>query len=623
MSGNLKSRPIFVAILLLIFLGLILYSHVLNSPFVFDDYRSIVENESIRSVTESLRNISSNRYLPLLSFALNYAVSGLKPFGYHFINNLIHIINALLVYYLIILTFKTPFYRSQNDTIDTSQFFIAFSSAFVFIAHPIQTQAVNYVVQRSTLMATMFYLLSLVMYIKVRLDSGSQGARLFGSKSLVFYFVSLVSAILAMKSKEIAFTLPFMVVLCELCFFGKSLDLKSQTPNWKKFFYIFPLILTMLIIPLSLLDIKGQVVTIAQDIDIRSRETVDISRADYLVTQFRVMMTYLRLLIFPVNQNFDYDYPVYHSFLNPQVFLSFLVLLSMFGIGVYLLYTSRFKSPGVRNSSAKLRLIAFGIFWFFITLSVESSIIPIRDVIVEHRLYLPSIGLFIACASLIEYLLPYIKVKAALMVIILVLLSIGTCYRNVIWKDPQTLWTDVIAKAPNNARAYNNLGVVFKKQGEFDKAIKQFEKSLKANRRYTDSYFNLGDVQYRLGNYENAVAYLKIALAGKPDQQLQLDILNKLGRTYSAMGQTDKAIETFEEAVKLFPSSVVLLNNLGVQYMKNDQIDSAIEVFEKAIKRREQAYLFNNLASAYAKNGDEEKSRLMSQKALELGNNNE
>src|SRR4030042_5518684 len=210
MSGNLKSRPIFVAILLLIFLGLILYSHVLNSPFVFDDYRSIVENESIRSVTESLRNISSNRYLPLLSFALNYAVSGLKPFGYHCINNLIHIINALLVYYLIILTFKTPFYRSQNDTIDTSQFFIAFSSAFVFIAHPIQIQAVTYVVQRSTLMATMFYILSLVMYIKVRLNSISQGTRqkIFDLKFLIFYFISFISAILAMKNKEIAFTLP-------------------------------------------------------------------------------------------------------------------------------------------------------------------------------------------------------------------------------------------------------------------------------------------------------------------------------------------------------------------------------------------------------------------------------
>ena len=631
MSGNQKLHLKLVGILLLIFLGVILYSNVVNSPFVFDDYKSIIENELIRSVTESLRNISSNRYLPLLSFALNYAFSGLKPFGYHLANNLIHIVNALLIYYFVVLTFRTPFFRSgrtddrnQNKAAHISLYFIAFSSTFVFISHPIQTQAVNYVVQRSTLMATMFYLLSLVMYIKARLDSENQETgRLVGFKSLVSYSISIISAILAMKSKEIAFTLPFMVVLYELCFFGKSLDLKSQTPKWKRFFYLFPIILTLLIIPLSLLDIKGPVETIAQDINIRSRETVDISRADYLVTQFRVIMTYLRLLIFPVNQSLDYDYPVYHSFLNPQVFLSFLVLLSIFSISVYLFYISRIKSPGERPVTPKLRLIAFGIFWFFITLSVESSIIPIRDVIVEHRLYLPSIGLFIACASLIEYLFPVTKVKAALVVIIVVLLSIGTYNRNVKWKDPETLWMDVIAKAPNNARAYNNLGVVFKKQGEFDKAIEQFEKSLKANRHYTAVYFNLGDVQYRLGNYENAVAYLKIALAEKPDQQLHLDILNKLGRTYSAMGQTKKAIGTFEEAVKLFPSSAVLLNNLGVQYIKNNQIDSAIEVFEKAIMIREKAYLYSNLASAYAKKGDEEKSRLLSQRALELGHDHD
>jgi tetratricopeptide (TPR) repeat protein len=293
------------------------------------------------------------------------------------------------------------------------------------------------------------------------------------------------------------------------------------------------------------------------------------------------------------------------------VFLSFFCLLSMFIIAVYLLYKSRITHQA-------LRLIAFGIFWFFITLSVESSIIPIRDVIVEHRLYLPSIGFFIASVALVDYLLPHTRIKIALITVIVVLLSIGTYTRNTIWKDPQTLWEDVIAKAPNNSRAYNNLGVVYKERGEFDKSIEQFEKSLRANRDYTAVYYNLGDVQYRLGNYENAVAYLKQALTGKLNPQLQLDILNKLGRTYSAMGKTEKAIETFEKAVKIFPSSIVLLNNLGVQYIKNDQTNSAIEIYEKAIKIEEKAYLYNNLALACAKKGDIEKSSLLHKRALEL-----
>ena len=621
-----KKQLIILGVLGIFLLGVVIYSNVLHAPFVYDDYSSIIKNESIRSIPESLKNISSNRYLPLVSFALNYAVSGLKPFGYHLINNFIHIINAFLVYSLVIVTFKTPFFRSRGDAIYASQYFIAFSSAFIFVVHPIQTQAVTYVVQRSTLMATMFYLLSLVMYIKARLESQRKvegrtkknNDSVLASASalaLTFYLISLVSAVFAMKTKEITFTLPIIITLYEVSF------IKTNENRLKRFLYLLPILLTILIIPLSMLNMKGPQENIALDIDTQSRETLNISRTDYLITQSRVCMTYLRLLIFPVNQSFDYDYPVYHSFFNLQVLLSFLILLSIFGIGIYLFYISKIKSAGVQPLSPKLRLAAFGIFWFFITLSVESSIIPIRDVINEHRVYLPSIGFFIACIVALNQTLLAKKIKIGLVVILISILSLSTYSRNSIWKDPQTLWEDVIAKAPNNSRAYNNLGVVFKERQEFDRAIEQFEKSLRANRNYTAVYYNLGDVQYRLGHYKNAIVYLRQALTGKLSPRLQVDILNKLGRTYSAMGQTEKSIETFEEAVRLFPTSVVLLNNLGVQYVKNNQISQAIEVFEKAIRIKEKPYLFNNLALAYAKKRDKAKNSPLNQRAVELGNN--
>ncbi|MCX5718020.1 MAG: tetratricopeptide repeat protein [Nitrospirae bacterium] len=598
-----SNKLILLGLIGIVLLGVVLYSNVLRDPFVFDDHSSIKENDSIRSFAESFKNISSNRYLVLLSFAVNYAAGGLKPFGYHLINNLIHVINALLVYYLVILTFRTPYFTSRLTSHASRHFFIAFSAAFIFVSHPIQTQAVTYIAQRATSMATMFYLLSLIMYIKFRLQvSGNMEqnktlnlkSKPRNLKSVFWYLGSVICAIFAMKTKEIAFTLPLVIALYEFSFFNNTLNAECRTPNLRRFLFLLPILLTLLIIPFSMVNFKAPVEAITQDINIQSRETVNIARTDYLLTQFRVIVTYLRLLIMPVNQSLDYSYSVYHSFFDLQVFLSFLFLLSIFGLAAYLFYKSR-------RTHYALRLTAFGIFWFFITLSVESSFIPIRDVIVEHRLYLPSIGFFIAAVLSVDYLFSNMRLKTALMAAIVLALSVGAYNRNTIWEDPQTLWEDVIAKAPNNARAYNNLGVELKNKGEFEKAIEQFEKSLKADKNYTSVYFNLGDVQCRLGNYEDAVVYLKKALTLKLNQQLHLDVLNKLGRTYSATGQNENAIDAFKEAIKVYPLAVAPYNNLGVQYIKTGRFDLAIKTLEEALKIREEPYVRSNLSLAYAK----------------------
>ncbi len=600
-------------------MGVLLYSNILHAPFVFDDYSSVVDNDVIKNLKTSSRDISNNRYIAYLTFAMNYAIGDLKPFGYHLVNILIHVINAIFVYCLVVLTFRTPYFSSLNLPVHPfthSPHFIAFSSAFIFVCHPIQTQAVTYIAQRATSMATMFYLLSLIMYIKWRLinqntehraqNTEKKANKIFHLKSVFWYVGSVTSAVLAMKTKEIAFTLPFIAVLYEFCFF-------SKTSNLKRFFYLFPILLTMLIIPLSLLSIEGPAKNIVQDIDIRSRESVNINRADYLITQFRVIVTYLRLLIFPVNQSLDYSYPVYRSLLTPQVLLSLLFLLSIFGVAGYLLYRSRFTAHGLqffnsRLSPIALRITAFGAFWFFITLSVESSIIPIKDIIVEHRLYLPSIGFFIASISFIGYLLPRTRARIVLMVVIVALLSAGTYIRNITWKDPQTLWEDVLAKFPNNIKAHNGLGVIFKNEGEYDKAVEQFKKALKINRNYAPIYYNLGDIQYRLGKYENAIAYFKKALELKSGYHLHLDILTSLAITYSEMGDNDNAVSTFKEAVRLFPSSVIPYNNLGRQYIKMGDFDSAIDILEKGLKIREEPHLRSNLSFAYAKKMERNKN---------------
>jgi hypothetical protein len=193
-----------------------------------------------------------------------------------------------------------------------------------------------------------------------------------------------------------------------------------------------------------------------------------MTRWEYLFTQFRVIVTYIRLFFFPVNQNLDYDYPIFHSFFAPQVFLSFLFLLVFFGVAVYLLYRSMFNvhysTLETQNSNLETphsqsgaeRLIAFGIVWFFVTLSLESSIVPIFDVIFEHRLYLPSIGLIICFVTLLFMLARRFRTNArdplsGLIVALVVVVCIysGTAYaRNRVRGDEEHFWTDVVSKSP-------------------------------------------------------------------------------------------------------------------------------------------------------------------------------
>ncbi|MEW6109105.1 MAG: tetratricopeptide repeat protein [Nitrospirota bacterium] len=591
----------------IIFIGALIYSNILDAPFFFDDYSAIVDNDKIKNLKTSLADISDNRYLTNLTFAINYALGGLKPFGYHALNNLIHIINALLVYYLVILTFRTPHLSNSQ----ASAQFIAFSSAFVFIAHPIQTQAVTYIAQRPAILSTLFYLLSLVMYVKGRLSLIQKPEIKGHAIMLIFFIISCFSAVLAMKSKEIAFTLPVIAVLYEFFFFNNDTGKKKNIFLFpKRFLYLIPLLLTMLIIPLAMIDLAKPIASFGDNIDAISRETANISRSDYLMTEFRVIITYLRLLIFPFKQSIDYSYPIYHSFFTPSVFMSFLLLSGLLGIAIYLFYASR-------KGHKDWRLISFGIFWFFITLSIESSIIPIRDVIFEHRLYLPSAGFFMASVSLIDYSLCQKRIKIIIIIVFIVLLSAGTYSRNILWKDPQALWEDVLTKFPQNVRANNSLGVIYKEQGDFEKAAEKFKKILDINSIYVPAYYNLGDIQYRLGNHRDAIAFFKKALELGPSYHFRLDTLTSLAVTYSEMGDDDNALETFKKAASLFPEVVTTHNNLGRQYIKMGQLDNAIEVLEKALSLREAPQVFYNLSVAHKQKGNKDKSKMYYQKAME------
>ncbi|MBI5206044.1 MAG: tetratricopeptide repeat protein [Nitrospirae bacterium] len=585
MEGNkvFYNRPI-IHHALLILVGALAYSNTFHAPFIFDDIPAIAFNPDIRDLWQfmSAMSITDGRVIGTFTFALNYAVNGADVTGYHLFNLVIHLTSSLAVYWLVILTLRTPFFRNMRELVlsEKTSIFIAFVVAMLFVSHPVQTQAVTYIVQRYASLATMFYLLSLVMYIKWRenreqqatsngqkVKSKEQGAEGKGQRvkryapNAMLYAISVVFAILAMWTKQISITLPVVLAMYEYMFFEGS--------TRKRGIYMLPFVVLGCVAIALIIMASGSFGSVAANdsLAIKLTDAQQLTRWEYLFTQFRVIVTYLRLLVFPINQNLDYDYPVYHSFFNPDVFLSFLFFLSIFSLGVYLLYYSRRKAhsnnkqqpEGYELQTARYgRLIAFGLFWFFITLSIESSIIPIADVINEHRVYLPSVGFFLAVTAGGKLLTDKLKnrfgmIKTAGLVIftfITVGLSVATYARNIIWGDAVLFYEDITRKSPFKPRPHGALAAQYEDRGLLDKAIQEYSTAVLLNPRDALAHFNLANICYNAGYLDKALEHYQAVVAINPNLP---HTHQNIGFIYYRQGRYPEALHAFQNAIKLKP----------------------------------------------------------------------
>jgi tetratricopeptide (TPR) repeat protein len=577
---------------LIILVGSLVYAGTLDVPFQYDDTVYIVENPLIKNLEhfgdlssheidreQDVNNISffrhlnfKLRYVGHLSFALNYMFGGLDVRGYHIVNLIIHLANALLVYVLVRLVLADFMLAVPRGT-------VALFSALLFVSHPVQTQAVTYITQRFASLAAMAYLLSLILYICFRRS---------GKKHLLFF--SLVSAVLAMKTKEIAFTLPIVIAMYDFTFFKDTL--RKRLPR------LIPHLVTLLIIPLTILD-SGR--PAGEAIAGVARTKVGISSYEYLLTQFRVMVTYIRLLFLPVNQNIDYDYPLYSSILEPPVLLSFLFLCGIFTCCTYLLYRTRnsqgsefgrisniyYKAADNHTSNIThhaSRLVVFGIFWFFITLSVESSIIPLADVIYEHRLYLPSVGFFTALATG-AFLVnegfgrrsrsPVISLAA-----LIIMLSFTASARNSVWESEISLWKDAVIKSPHKARPHNNLGKAYLSKGVIEEAENHYRIALRIDPKYATAHNNLAVMYSNGGQYNVAMYHLSEAIRLNPkDETAQFN----MGCIYKSRGQLERSVHHYNAALKISPRYAEAHNNIANVFVAQGKEKKAIEHYKAAL----------------------------------------
>ena len=347
-------------------LVLIAYSNTFTSSFHFDDNPSIVENPNIKRVTaDNISTLLSGvRPVVYLSLMLNYALGRLNVVGYHIFNIAVHIANSMFVYLLMLWTLKLPSLEAKYRGKATR---MALFGALLFAVHPVQTEAVTYIITRTELLATFFYLGTFLLFIK--------GAR---TKRSSYYVGAFFTAALAMGSKEWAVTLPALLMIYDYLFLAEG-KVSVVASRWMAYIAVtIPWVIVLR--NLDLFAGAGSGAGIGFNVS----TTSGITASTFWLTSLNVIWTYIRLLFLPIHQNLDYDYPIARTLFEFPTILSFVGHIAVVSAAFWL-----YKKKG-------WLLIPFGVAWFYIGLSPVQSIVPIIDVIFEHRLYMPSIGFFLA-----------------------------------------------------------------------------------------------------------------------------------------------------------------------------------------------------------------------------------
>lgn len=543
-------RYTWVLITILMLTCLFAYYNSLNSPFILDDKDKIVENQDIGHLDrlvypydKKVHNFNRNdpsRPMTYFTFFLNYRFGKLNPFGYHIFNTCLHVLNTVLLF-LLIRNILFLIYKKDHP-------FFPFFTALLFASHPINTSAVTYVFSRSDLLAAFFYLSSLLLFINTLKRDKKQ------------YTLSILCFILALLSKQSAVTLPAMILLIDYMFLS-NFDLKNLLKRKSYHLAFWGILLVYLAIRYAYLGGIG-------DIEANS----PWGRGEYLIIQPYVIQRYLQMLAFPTGLCIDHAIQPL-KLTDFRVLASFLILIGIF-ISSYYLYKKKTDSS---------KLILFFILWFIITLSPTSSFFPTTTALAENRLYLAGIGPYVIIVFL--YYLVFSKsgfydtMPGTILIVLLLLhvfsLGLLTFKRNRLFDIPALMWEDVISKYPGqNARAYNNLGIIYAAEGNYNDAITEFDNSLKVDPAYANAHYNLGLSFEKQGVYDKAIdEYDKTLII---DQYFAKALLN-LGNLYYHQKTYLKAIDNYQKILDMDRNNYDALNNLAVIYYEQKRYKEALE----------------------------------------------
>ena len=578
-------RAAIFAPLLIAMLGVLLYAHTLHYPFQFDDHVYLIGSPFVTSMKEFLFHRDfvevANHSLTLglgydpslnfilrpvayLTFHLNYLADGFNPAGFRAVNVAVHAANGALVFLLLnhlLRRSPKPFGPPAG-----SEVFIPLTAALLFVAHPLQTESVTYIAQRFTSMVCFFLLLSAYLHF---LSLTAQSRR----SAVILRTLAVGATAAGMLTKESMFTAPLLIVMLHVVVMGGTL----KRACWQA----LPHLLCMLIIPtLVLITARAQTGSAGLDaaLHVASSSKEPGYRYHYFLTQLGVVVEYVRLILWPVDLNVDREYSLATSPLQLRVWLPALMIA---GALAFALGLRRWKGDSVRAV-----LVCAAVLWYFLRLAVSSSFVPLDDLMVDHRTYGASLGLLTAIACGLDVIrtrwqrfIPMRWAVPGAVMVAVTTLAMATMTRNEAWKSESSLWEDAVAKSPNKARPWDNLGVCHFREGRVDEAVECLAKSAEVDPNWVPAFVKLGVLLNATGRHRDAAVWSRKGLESNPGAG---DLHYNLGVSLCGRGRLHEAIVSFKKAVAAFPGHMAAHAALGTLYRHLHHYQEALAHFKMA-----------------------------------------
>lgn len=631
------------------------YGGSLRAPFLFDDTGAVLNNSTIRQlfswnvfVPPADGSTTTGRPLVNFSFALNYAISGQAPWSYHVVNLLIHAAAALALMGIVRRTLLCEGLRSRfGATADGT----AFITALLWGVHPLLTESVTCIAQRTESLCGLFYFLTVYGFIRFA-DSNDPGPP---RDARGWAVVAVGSCLLGMATKEVMVTAPLMVLLYDRTFCAGSF---AATLRLRRRFYI-ALAQTWLLLAFLLTrsgGARGEAAGFG----------LGISWWAYLLKQADAIVLYLKLSVWPRPLVLDYGTAVAAGV--SEVWWQGLIVISLLAASIWALV----RKPALGFLGA----------WFFVILAPSSSVVPlVTQTVAEHRMYLP-LAAIVALLAPISYRLFGRRGFWGAAVIAL-LFTAMTLARNHDYRDTVEIWRDNVIKRPEVARGHNNLAWALEQQGKsaeadehfaralalqpgyisahyswgvalldqkrFDEAIAHFEQAVKLAPGHVDAYINLGNALMQVQRAAEAVPYYETALRIRPGADVHYDLgvalvdlgrldeaaiqlqaalqLNpnlpdahyQLARAADLVGQASEAESQYAETLRLAPDHIAAHRKLGLLLARTERLDPAGEHFRAVLRLQpDDADAHANLGNVLLLQGQAREAVAQYQEALRL-----